>query len=270
MITWLIWITWIWYLLSPKGSQTLSLNHSLWLFHSLNSLHLYWSRQPWVFRCSTVLLFYLPYKYCYPINLIQSLKDPSQGPFSINGQEKFSANERKCYVCNIFSHWLRPCPAIAGKWAQVSLSFIYWSLSKFQWNLVILYQSWTRPYDLPQSLSCDLQHTFQVAHGKMKTESSYLLWPNGVLYNDMTITTWYMTCFIYGWPRSQSVIKGFTYITYFIGQYLAQAKIDGLVQERCNYIGNALELHLFCTNPSWYKMGSYVLPSLIGCDLVQP
>ena len=25
---------------------------------------------------------------------------------------KVLANERRCFICNIFSHWLRPCPAI--------------------------------------------------------------------------------------------------------------------------------------------------------------
>ena len=30
-------------------------------------------------------------------------------------------------------------------------------------------------------------------------------------------------------------------------------QIDGLVQERCNFIANALELHLSCNNPSKYE-----------------
>ena len=40
--------------------------------------------------------------------------------------------------------------------------------------------------------------------------------------------------------------------------------IDGLVQERCNYIANALELGLSCTNPSiWYMVRDSCWP-LIG------
>ena len=35
--------------------------------------------------------------------------------------------------------------------------------------------------------------------------------------------------------------------------------IDGLVQERCNSIAKALELHLSCTNPSIYG-GSHIGP----------
>ena len=30
---------------------------------------------------------------------------------------------RRCYICNTFSHWLRPCSAIDRKWAQV---FQWW------------------------------------------------------------------------------------------------------------------------------------------------
>ena len=35
-------------------------------------------------------------------------------------------------------------------------------------------------------------------------------------------------------------------------------QIDGLVQERCNSIANALELHLSCNNPSKCKYRMYV------------
>ena len=38
----------------------------------------------------------------------------------------------------------------------------------------------------------------------------------------------------------------------FLHQYLTERQIYGLVQERCNSIANALELHLSCTNPSKY------------------
>ena len=38
-----------------------------------------------------------------------------------------------------------------------------------------------------------------------------------------------------------------------------QGHIDGLVQERRNPIANALELRLFCTNPSICSNGSYRL-----------
>ena len=34
---------------------------------------------------------------------------------------------------------------------------------------------------------------------------------------------------------------------------VVEAYIDGLIQERCNYIANALELNLSCTNPSIWK-----------------
>ena len=34
------------------------------------------------------------------------------------------------------------------------------------------------------------------------------------------------------------------------------AHVDGLVQERCNSIANALELHLFCTDPSIFLHGN--------------
>ena len=34
--------------------------------------------------------------------------------------------------------------------------------------------------------------------------------------------------------------------------------VDGLVQERCNSIANALELHLSYTNPSMYKILQYM------------
>ena len=39
--------------------------------------------------------------------------------------------------------------------------------------------------------------------------------------------------------------------------------IDGLEQERCNSIANALELHLFCTNPSIYGTGTWAV-TLLG------
>ena len=35
------------------------------------------------------------------------------------GQMKVSANERKRYICNVFSHWLRICSAIDKQWAQI-------------------------------------------------------------------------------------------------------------------------------------------------------
>ena len=34
--------------------------------------------------------------------------------------------------------------------------------------------------------------------------------------------------------------------------WLSYPYIDGLVEERCNSIANALELRLSCTNPSMY------------------
>ena len=37
-----------------------------------------------------------------------------------------------------------------------------------------------------------------------------------------------------------------------LGPGIAHVHIDGLVQERCNSIANALELHLSCTNPLIY------------------
>ena len=39
--------------------------------------------------------------------------------------------------------------------------------------------------------------------------------------------------------------------------------IDGLVQERCNSIAKALELHLSCTNPSIYNVFSYWLMTVL-------
>ena len=40
--------------------------------------------------------------------------------------------------------------------------------------------------------------------------------------------------------------------------------IDGLMQERCNSIANALELHLSCTNPLISLSAALYLPSLNG------
>ena len=41
------------------------------------------------------------------------------------------------------------------------------------------------------------------------------------------------------------------YVSQWLGTYF-----NGLVQERCNSIANALELHLSCTNPSTYGIFS--------------
>ena len=40
--------------------------------------------------------------------------------------------------------------------------------------------------------------------------------------------------------------------------------VDGLMQKRCNSIANAMELHLFCTNPSmlWHQYGINITSSL--------
>ena len=34
--------------------------------------------------------------------------------------KKVLSNERSCYICNIFSQWLRPCSGKDRKWAQVN------------------------------------------------------------------------------------------------------------------------------------------------------
>ena len=47
--------------------------------------------------------------------------------------------------------------------------------------------------------------------------------------------------------------------------------IDGLMQERCNSIANALELHLSCTNPStWHHRSQSTLEQVIACCLMVP
>ena len=46
------------------------------------------------------------------------------------------------------------------------------------------------------------------------------------------------------------IIFDMTYIGIFTKNTFQHNHIDGLMQERCNSIDNALELHLSCTNPS--------------------
>ena len=55
---------------------------------------------------------------------------------------------------------------------------------------------------------------------------------------------------------------------------LSGEPIDGLVQERCNFIANALKLHLSCTNPSIWRQSvtgtmseTNLLPPAAGCEL---
>ena len=42
-------------------------------------------------------------------------------------------------------------------------------------------------------------------------------------------------------------------------QWVNHFNMDGLVQERCNSIANALELHLSCTNPSIWFINTIIL-----------
>ena len=44
------------------------------------------------------------------------------GPIFCLWLSKVSANERRRYICNVFSHWQRPCSAIHGKWPKISNS----------------------------------------------------------------------------------------------------------------------------------------------------
>ena len=65
-----------------------------------------------------------------------------QGSFCI-WLSKVSANERRHYKCNVFSHWLRPCSAIDRKWAQIVQTIVYHHFELcihviFSWSIVIL------------------------------------------------------------------------------------------------------------------------------------
>ena len=58
----------------------------------------------------------------------------------------------------------------------------------------------------------------------------------------------------YSWnfPKSFCLCMLVVIIPANISMVYCKKDIDGLVQKRCNSIANALELHLFCTNPSIY------------------
>ena len=49
------------------------------------------------------------------------------------------------------------------------------------------------------------------------------------------------------------ILRSIKYIHIFNNCSELRYHIDGLVQERRNSIANALELRLYCTNPSKYK-----------------
>ena len=65
------------------------------------------------------------------------------------------------------------------------------------------------------------------------------------------INTIYMAFYVYELDVGSSLQdKNYIYVILYIYQ------IDGLVQERRHSLANALELHLFCTNPS--RWGVYL------------
>ena len=80
---------------------------------------------------------------------------------------KVSANERIRYICNVFSHWLRPCPAIHRRKPTLGLySLCRWtSYRKISWSLEAarfgfrLFQSlWNLTAALPRCLSNSEQY----------------------------------------------------------------------------------------------------------------
>ena len=57
-----------------------------------------------------------PITHVVPENLVRS------GPVFCNlWPSKVSANEREHYTCNIFPHWVRPCPTIDIKWRSFGM-----------------------------------------------------------------------------------------------------------------------------------------------------
>ena len=47
--------------------------------------------------------------------VVPSLYEASSGCHCYLWLSKALANERRCYICNVFSHWLIPCSAIDRK-----------------------------------------------------------------------------------------------------------------------------------------------------------
>ena len=71
-------------------------------------------------------------------------------------------------------------------------------------------------------------------------------------------------------PKSTCLTTSFTCLGLLgngICQYCIQYYIDRLVQERCNSIANALELHLSCTNPLISYMTCYSNTHLCITDI---
>ena len=67
---------------------------------------------------------------------ISSKTSDSTGSFFDLWPSKVSANERRCFICNAFTHWLKPCSAWDNK--RVLNSNVEASRQRRQWDLVFV------------------------------------------------------------------------------------------------------------------------------------